>query len=157
MTTPPKMARVSPSNIFSTASTELFPGNNTPAAVGVDVYLSVPVDIAPGSTTNPVTIGRRGLVTVAIISGGGFDATTLNVATACFGDAEDASQRTREEVHGVAHKEDADKDKDKDLDIVFHFQVLATGIDLGDTTACLKGTTTNGIGFYGCDMVTPVP
>jgi hypothetical protein len=46
--------------------------------------------------------------------------------------------------------------KDKKKDLVFHFETQATGIDLGDTTACLKGTTTDGIGFFGCDAVTPL-
>jgi hypothetical protein len=119
----------------------------------VDVYLSVPVDISPRSSTNPLNLGKHGLVTVAILSEPGFDATALNVASACFGDAEDASQRTCEEAHGTVHVEDVDKDKDDDL--AFHFEVLATGIDMTDTTACLKGTTSDGTGFYGCDVVTP--
>jgi hypothetical protein len=50
-----------------------------------------------------------------------------------------------------------DADRDRDIDLVFHFHSLLTGIDAGDTTACLKGTTTDGIGFYGCDLITIVP
>jgi uncharacterized repeat protein (TIGR01451 family) len=138
----------------STASTDANAANND-ASVDVQVFLPVPVDISPGSLTNPVSIDRPGLITVAILSQGGFDATTLEVATACFGDAEDPSQRNCSEAHGGAHYEDADKDKDKD--VVFHFEVQTSGIDMGDTTACLKGETTDGIGFYGCDVITTQP
>jgi hypothetical protein len=94
-------------------------------------------------------------LTVAIISTPDFNAATAGITGACFGDAEDASQRTCVEVHGAPHA--VDVNKDKLLDLVFHFNALATGIDMGDATACIKGTTTDGIGFYGCDRVTPVP
>jgi hypothetical protein len=136
----------------STDSTDA-DATNDEDEVSVDVYLPVPVDIEPGSTTNPVNISKQGVVTIAILTTSTFDATSLTVADACFGDAEDASQRNCAEIHGKAHV--ADVDKDKDVDLVFHFSVPATGIDLGDTTACLKGTTTVGIGFYGCDAVRP--
>jgi hypothetical protein len=138
----------------STDSTDGVSGNNS-SSVEVQVYRSVPVDIQPGSTKNAVNLGKRGLVSVGILSGAGFDATTFDVSSACFGDTEDPGQRTCTEVHGAPHLVDADKDKD--LDLMFHFDSLATGIDLGDTTACLKGTTSDGVGFYGCDRVTPVP
>ena len=98
---------------------------------------------------------ERGVVTVAILTGAGFNATSLNIATACFGDAGDASQRTCDETHGQVHV--ADADKDRDFDLLSHFDGGATGIDAGDTSACLRGTTTGGIGFYGCDLITVVP
>jgi hypothetical protein len=152
--TPLKPGSFSNDVSVSTDSSDDALGNNG-SSVDVDVYLSVPIDIQPGSSENAVNLGRRGLVTVAIISEPGFDATTLNVASACFGDAEDPSQRICEEVHGRVHVEDVDRDGDADL--LFHFSVPATGIDVDDTTACLKGTTSSGTGFYGCDVVTPVP
>jgi hypothetical protein len=40
--------------------------------------------------------------------------------------------------------------------LLFHYSVLETGIDLGDATACLRGTTEDGNGFYGCDAVSPM-
>ena len=138
----------------TTSSTDL-DGANDEAEVDVDVFLAVPVDIAPSSLTNPISLTKRGLVTVAILTTADFDATTLDVATACFGDAGDPSQRTCDEAHGQVHLVDADRDRD--IDLVFHFHSLLTGIDAGDTSACLKGTTTDGIGFYGCDLITIVP
>ena len=127
---------------------------NDGSSVSVDVYLPVSVDIQPGSTVNPVNISKGGVVSVAILTTNTLDASTLSVATACFGDAEDLSQRTCAEAHGHPHVEDVNKDKKKDL--LFHFEATATGIDLGDTTACMRGMTTDGIGFYGCDTVKPL-
>jgi hypothetical protein len=150
---PLKPGRFTNAAAVSTDSTDDASANNSDTEI-VDVFRPVPVDIQPGSPTSTVNISKQGLVTVAILTTPTFDATTLNVATACFGDAEDPSQRTCAEAHGVVHVEDVDKDKDRDL--VFHFSAPDAGIDLGDTTACLRGMETNGTGFYGCDTVRPV-
>jgi uncharacterized repeat protein (TIGR01451 family) len=152
--TPLKAGSFSNGVAVSTDSSEEVLDDNE-AGANVDVFLSVPVDIQPGSADNTLNLGKRGLVSVAILSEDGFDATTLDVVTACFGDAEEPGQRTCDEAHGQVHLEDADKDKD--IDLVFHFSVGSTGIDPGDSTACLKGTTADGTGFYGCDAITIVP
>jgi uncharacterized repeat protein (TIGR01451 family) len=122
--------------------------------VAVDVYRPVIVDIQPGATPNAVNVTKGGVVSVAILSTATFAATSLNIATQCFGDAETPSQRSCAESHGTVHVQDVNKDKRQDL--LFHFDAKATGIDLGDTTACLRGTTTNGTGFFGCDTVKPL-
>ena len=101
-----------------------------------------------------MNITKGGVVSVAILSTATFAATSLNIATQCFGDAETPSQRSCAESHGTVHVQDVNKDKRADL--LFHFDARATGIDLGDRTACLRGTTTNGTGFYGCDTVKPI-
>jgi hypothetical protein len=36
-----------------------------------------------------------------------------------------------------------------------HYRVPLTGIDLGDTTACLRGRTVDGVPIFGCDGVLP--
>ncbi|MET0713438.1 MAG: DUF11 domain-containing protein [Mycetocola sp.] len=137
----------------STDSTDAT-STNDEDEVAVDIYRPVIVDIQPGGTPNAVNITKGGVVSVAILSTATFAAPSLNVATQCFGDAEDPSQRTCAEAHGQVHVQDVNKDKRQD--VLFHFEAKATGIDLGDTTACLKGTTTDGTGFYGCDTVKPV-
>jgi hypothetical protein len=139
---------------LSTVSTDEVSANDA-SAVGVDVHRSASVDIQPGSTQNAVNLSKKGLVTVALLRTADFNPVAAGVTGACFGDAEDASQRTCVEVHGGPHA--VDVNKDKLLDLVFHFGALATGIDMGDATACIKGMTADGIGFYGCDRVTPVP
>jgi hypothetical protein len=89
---------------------------------------------------------------VAILSNS-FDATTIDPRSVCFGDAENPSQRDCTEAHGKGHLEDVDGDGD--LDLVLHFDTTATGIDRGDTQACLTGKTFDGTPIQGCDVVRP--
>jgi hypothetical protein len=114
--------------------------------------LTVLVDIKPGSDRNPINLAARGLIPVAILSTASFDATTVDPASVCFGDAEDASQRDCSEAHGKGHVEDVNGDGVADLLLLF--EVSETGIDPGDTTACLSGTTREGLAVEGCDSIT---
>jgi len=34
-----------------------------------------------------------------------------------------------------------------------HYEVIETGIDKGDTTACVKGELVDGTGIYGCGVL----
>jgi hypothetical protein len=113
--------------------------------------VEVSIDIRPGSETNPVNLTSRGVVPVAIRTAGGFDATTVLPSSVCFGDQEDAGQRDCTETHGVGHLEDVDGDGD--LDLLLHYETPATGIDGGDTGACLSGETQDGATITGCDRV----
>jgi hypothetical protein len=47
-----------------------------------------------------------------------------------------------------------DVNGDGRLDLLLHFEVGETGIDRGDTTACLTGTTRAGLEVEGCDSIT---
>jgi uncharacterized repeat protein (TIGR01451 family) len=125
-------------------------GSNDSASTDIDVFLPVHVDIQPGSAINPVNLQKRGVIPVAILSDADFDAQSVTVATACFGDAENPAQRTCAIAHGPQL---ADVDRDRDRDLIFQFAVQATGIDPGDSTACLIGTFADGTGFYGCDII----
>ena len=40
------------------------------------------------------------------------------------------------------------------LDLLLHFETQQTGIDPGDTQACLTGKTFTGVGVEGCDAIT---
>ena len=136
----------------STDSTDPDVTNNA-AATTVDVFRSVTIDIQPGDSTNVVQLKRGGLISVAILSTPQFNASTVDSATVCFGDAEAPAERTCAEVHGHGHL--AEVNRDGRADMVLHYDVSATGIDLGDHSACLKGRTTAGVGIYGCDAVSP--
>ena len=113
--------------------------------------LEVGIDIKPGSDVNPVKLSNNGVIPVAILSTATFDATTVDPATVCFGDAEDASQRDCTEAHGTGHIEDVNGDLLPDL--VLHYETSETGIDFGDTEACLTGQTFGGQSVAGCDSV----
>jgi hypothetical protein len=72
---------------------------HAPAATAV-------IDIKSGSDPNPINLRSRGVIPVAIISTDSFDATSIDPASVCFGDDEDASQRDCTEAHGTGHPED---------------------------------------------------
>ena len=93
-----------------------------------------------------------GVYPVAILTVPGFNANQVAVSTICFGDSGTPAQRECTEAHGKAHF--VDVDRDRDLDMLLHFEVAATGIDPGDTTACVIGRLQNGTGIYGCGPLT---
>ncbi len=109
------------------------------------------IDIKPGSDPNSINLSNGGVIPVAILSTEHFDAAGVDPSTVCFGDAEEPGERDCSEAHGTGHIEDVDHDGDYDL--VLHFETSQSGIDLGDTEACLTGWTFGGVPINGCDSV----
>lgn len=133
----------------TTASTDPILTDNT-ATTTLEVFRSVTLDVLPGDVSNRINLNRNS-VTIAILTTADFDATTIDPLSACFGDAEAPAERSCAERHGRGHVEDVDKDRRPDM--VLHFDVEATGIDFGDTAACVIARTRDGIGLYGCDAI----
>lgn len=121
------------------------------AVASIEVFQPIAIDVAPRDATNVVNLGRGGSLTVAVLTTAAFDAAAVDPGSVCFGDAEEPGQRTCAEQHLTGHLEDVNKDRLPDL--VLHYAVAATGIDPGDTQACLRGRTLNGVGVIGCDAV----
>jgi hypothetical protein len=109
----------------------------------------VPIDIKPGSTTNPVELSSAGRIPVAVLSTPSFDSTTLDPTSVCFGDAEVLPQRDCTSAHGSLE----DVNGDGSLDLLVLFETAQTGIDPGDTQACLTGRTFSGLDVEGCDSI----
>lgn len=115
---------------------------------------TVEIDIKPGSYPNSIRLSNRGVIPVAILSTEDFDATTVDPGSVCFGDAEEPAERDCTEAHGTGHVQDVDGDGD--LDLVLHYETSQTGIDPGDTEACLTGETLDGVPILSCDSVRTV-
>jgi hypothetical protein len=113
--------------------------------------LSASIDILPGTSPNVIKLGGKGLtVTVGLLSTATFDARQAVASSLCFGDGEAPAQRDCTLSKPAAQK---DLDRDGDIDLSLVFDTAQTGIDAGDTTACLTGRLSNGRAFEGCGPI----
>lgn len=105
------------------------------------------IDIKPGSNTNPVNPGSKGVTPVAVLGSIDFDAMQVDVSTVRFGpaDAPTAHNGHVQDVNG-----------DGFIDMMMHFKTQETGIVCGDTEASLTGETFDGALFTGTDAVKTV-
>ena len=131
------------------------------AAIGgaqVEFPSEVVCDIKPGSDPNSINIKNNGTIPVAILTTStaagdavDFDATLVDPSTVVFGPGGTST------AHNVAnnlalHQQDVDGDSDTDL--VLHFDRQLSGIQAGDTQACLFGEeTATGDAFFCCDDI----
>ena len=97
----------------------------------------------------------RGVISVAVLSTSDFDARTIDPDTVCFGDAEDPTQRDCTEVPGRTAVLDMNHDRVPDL--LLQFNTEESGIDPGDSQACLTGRTLDGTPIAGCATIVGIP
>jgi hypothetical protein len=109
--------------------------------------IQVDIDIKPGSDPNSINLKSKGVIPVAILSGGGFDAETVDPLSVTFETAPPDHE----------HSGLKDVDHDGDLDLVMHFRTQLAQIASNATDACLSGETTGGQGIEGCDSIRIVP
>jgi beta-glucanase (GH16 family) len=83
----------------------------------------------------------NGVVTVAILTTGSFDALSVDHNTVLFGDAAEAHV---DKKTGEARRHEADFDGDGDIDLIFHFRVSETGYDCDSIQLTLTGETFDG-------------
>jgi len=111
-------------------------------------HITVDLDIKPGSVPNSINTKSKGVIPVAILSTATFDATSVDPRSVTFGPG------AATEAHGRGHIEDVNGDSIQDL--VLHFSTQQSGLDVGDTRACVDGTTYGGAPIHGCDTVRTV-
>jgi hypothetical protein len=90
----------------------------TPA---IAVPTIVDIDIRPGSDSNSINLGARGLVPVAVLTTDDFDATTVDPVTVSFAGALPLRWATE------------DVDGDGDLNLLFHFKTRELQLDMTST------------------------
>jgi hypothetical protein len=122
----------------------------SPFAIFTPGRLTVALDIKPGSYPNSVSLSKKGVIPVAVLGQPSFDATSVNPASACFGDAESPAERDCTVAPGSVVE---DVNGDGIPDLVLHFDTLQTGIDAGDTQACLSALLVDGTPVSGCDSI----
>ena len=108
----------------------------------------VSVDIRPKKDANRINPSSNKNVNVAIFSGNGFDAATIDPTSARFG-------ATGTEATPI-HVRVTDVDGDGLRDMILRFQILDTGIKCGDTSAFLAGQIAGGPSFIGSSPLTTV-
>jgi hypothetical protein len=93
-------------------------------------------------------------VHASIMSSPTFDALRIKIPSLCFGDAEEPSQRACGPLSSRCHMPDLNKDGRRDL--LCKWSTPKTGIDSGDTSACLTGRTNENVTIEGCGSMTTI-
>jgi hypothetical protein len=83
------------------------------------------IDIKPGNEQNNINLKSKGVIPVAILTAGGFDAATVEPATARFAGASPAKWKLE------------DVDNDGDDDMMFHFKTQELNLNENSTEATL--------------------
>jgi hypothetical protein len=117
----------------------------------------VEIDIKPGSDLNPIKIGARGKIPVAILTTDDFDVATVDPETVTLGDGNGDDTPVASKRNGTLFSSMEDVDGDGDLDMILHFSQpdLEANGDLTAETAelFLNGTTLDGVPVTGQDDV----
>jgi hypothetical protein len=133
---------------FGSSSTNLDPADDDP---NEDAYVKELAELGPITVTIDIkqSSGRIPTYEVTIFSDVNIDATTVDVDSVCFGDAEAPNERDCTPIRSTFR----DANGDGSLDIKLTFEAAQTGIDPGDTQACVTGETTSGVPFEGCGPI----
>jgi hypothetical protein len=114
--------------------------------------LVVDLDIKPGSYPNCLNNDGHGVIPVAILTTGNFDATTVDPFTVTL---DGAAARMKGKSSNAGSLEDVDGDGD--LDLVLQITDVDGNYVEGDTFATLSGMTFDGVHITGTDSLCLVP
>ena len=122
--------------------------DNSPDWTPVGDFLSVSIDIKPGSFPNPINLGSNGNVPVAIFSRSDFDATIIDPLSITL-----AGAAVRLKGKGTPMVSFQDINGDGLTDLIVHIDTTALQLSFGDTLAILEGKTQGGKKIKGVDSV----
>jgi hypothetical protein len=114
-------------------------------AVEFQGRMLVSIDVRPRSDANRINPKSSQNINVAVFSGKGFDATTLDPNTVRFGEKGTEA--------APIHLARRDVDGDGRQDLVARFQIQDLGIQCGDTSATLSGLTSSGLAIVGSSPI----
>ena len=125
----------------------VFPAFVTGLVVVPFRILEVEIDVRPASATNAINPAAQGVVPVALLGSEELGLGAIDPGSLAFGPAGAAPVRpgTQGDLNG-----------DGLSDLLLQFQIPATGIQAGDTEACLTGATFEGRRLEGCDPIRTV-
>jgi uncharacterized repeat protein (TIGR01451 family) len=143
--------------------------NATSVTVDIECVTPVAINIKPGSDPNSIKVVKTTVAVAILTTDAGeyglpiaVDATTIDPLSVRFGTYEEiwGNVSGASEAHNRGHLTDSreldETTRDGDTDLVVHFDSADTGLVLGTTEACVKGTWTDTTGthtFFGCDVV----
>ncbi len=107
----------------------------------IPILVEVEIDITPSTPSNVIELGPGADVPVAILTTGGFDATSVDPSTVVFAGAKQ---------HGWSL---VDVDGDGDDDLLLAFDPRHLELDVDDREAILTGETFDGRFIEGTDRV----
>jgi len=113
-----------------------------PAVIPIDV------DVKPGSDRNPINVGSRGVIPVAILGSADFNVQDVDASSLAFG---------VNGAHAEGQGEIDDVNDDGYPDLMLHFRTQSVGVEDGDTELCLSGANWDGVRLEGCDSIVTVP
>ncbi len=110
--------------------------------------IPIHIDVKPNELPNAINPRSKGVVPVAILSTGTFDATTVDGSTVHFGASGVEASAVRSAIEDV--------NKDGRPDMILHFSTQASGIKCGDSIVFLTGKTLGGQLLRGSDSIITV-
>jgi PKD repeat protein len=122
-------------------------------------HFGITIDISPTLTSpNPISLAKKGLLPVAIMSSATFDATTVDPSTVYLGNEAGADTPVALQANGRYHTKIEDVNGDGLADLIVMFQItalLANGdLEPATTELVLRGFQGDGcLNFRGTDAV----